>query len=65
MSTIRIGKETESLLRVKFIEIEHLSSSECEYGQFGFTDKKVNSDWHTFLSGAIAMLKIQNDIIQK
>ena len=65
MSTIRIGKETEDLLRAKFIEIEHLSSSEAEYGKFGFLDKKVNSDWHTFLSGAISMLKIQQTIIEK
>ena len=41
MSTIRIGKEAEALLRAKFIEIEHLSSSESEYGKFGFTDKKI------------------------
>ena len=65
MATIRIGKETEDLLRAKFIEIEHLSSSEAEYGKFGFTDKKVNSDWHTFLSGAINMLKIQRSVLEK
>ena len=65
MATIRIGKETEDLLRAKFMEIEHLTSTECEYGEFGFIDKKVNSDWHTFLSGAINMLKIQQSIIEK
>lgn len=65
MATIRIGKETEDLLRAKFIETEHLSSSESEYGKFGFIDKKVNSDWHTFLSGAINMLKVQHSIIEK
>ena len=65
MSTIRIGKETEKLLRIKFMEIEHLTSTECEYGEFGFIDKKVNSDWHNFLSGAINMLKIQQSIIEK
>lgn len=65
MSTIRIGKEAEALLRAKFIEIEHLSSFESEYGKFGFTDRKVNSDWHTFLSGAATMLRIQQTIIEK
>lgn len=65
MSTIRIGKEAEELLRSKFIEIEHLSSSECEYGKFGFVDKKINSDWHTFLSGAVSMLRIQQSILEK
>ena len=65
MSTVRIGKETEELLRMKFIEIEQLSSSESEYGKFGFIDKKINSDWHTFLSGAIHMLKIQQSILEK
>ena len=64
MATIRIGKATENLLRTKF-EIEHLSSSEAEYGKFGFLDKKVNSDWHTFLSGAVTMLKVQQTIIEK
>lgn len=65
MPNISIGKETEKLLRVRFIEIEHLSSTESEYGQFGFIDKKVNSDWHTFLSGAITMLKVQQSIVEK
>ena len=65
MSTTRIGKKTEELLRMKFIEIEQLSSSESEYGKFGFTNKKINSDWHTFLSGAINMLKIQQSILEK
>lgn len=65
MSNIRIGKETEKLLRIKFMEIEHLTSTECEYGEFGFIDKKVNSDWHTFLSGAINMLKIQQSVLEK
>lgn len=65
MATIRIGKETEDLLRQKFIQIEHLSTTEAEYGKFGFIDKKVNSDWHTFLSGAISMLKLQQSIIEK
>ena len=65
MSTIRIGQEAEALLRKKFIEIEHLSSAEAEYGKFGFLDKKVNSDWHTFLSGAVTMLKVQQTIIEK
>ncbi len=65
MPNIRIGKETEELLRMKFIEIEQLSSSESEYGKFGFINKKINNDWHTFLSGAINMLKIQQSILEK
>ena len=65
MSTIRIGEEATVLLRKKFIEIEHLSAAEAEYGKLGFIDKKVNSDWHTFLSGAITMLKVQHSIIEK
>ncbi len=65
MSNIRLGKETEELLRMKFMQIEQLSSSESEYGKFGFVDKKINSDWHTFLSGAINMLKIQQSILEK
>ena len=65
MSNIRIGKETEELLRMKFIEIEQLSSSESEYGKFGFINKQINNDWHTFLSGAINMLKIQQSVLEK
>ena len=65
MSNISIGKETEDLLRSRFIQIEHLSSSESEYGKFGFIDNKINSDWHTFLSGAINMLKVQQDLVNK
>ena len=65
MSNIRIGQEAEALLRKKFIEIEHLSAAEAEYGKFGFTNKRVNSDWHTFISGAVSMLRIQHEIVQK
>lgn len=65
MPNITIGKETEALLRSRFIQIEHLSSSESEYGKFGFVNKKVNSDWHTFLSGAINMLKVQQELAAK
>lgn len=65
MSNVTIGKETEALLRSRFMQIEHLSSSESEYGKFGFVDKKVNSDWHTFLSGAITMLKVQQELATK
>lgn len=65
MSNISIGKETENLLRSRFIQIEQLSLSESQYGKFGFIDKKVNNDWHTFLSGAINMLKVQQELVTK
>jgi len=65
MPNVTIGKETEALLRSRFIQIEHLSSSESEYGKFGFIDNKINNDWHTFLSGAINMLKIQRSVLEK
>ena len=61
----KLGSEAETLLRVKFMQIEHLDSQQCEYGQFGFIDPKVNSAWHTFRSGAINMLSVQLKLISK
>lgn len=60
-----LGSETEKLLLIKFMQIEHLDSQQCEYGKFGFVDPKVNSDWHTFRSGAINMLSIQLELVSK
>lgn len=53
------------MLRVKFMQINHLNSQQCDYGKYGFTDPKVNNDWHTFRSGAIHMLEVQRDMVEK
>lgn len=65
MSNISLGVETESLLRQRFEKINRLTNEQSARGQFGYINNKINNDWHTFYSGAISMLKIQQELVNK
>ncbi len=65
MATIHLGKATTAILRVRFEEVNRLDSEQSRFGQYGYIDQKINNDWHTFRSGAINMLKIQQSLLEQ